>query len=109
MSNFFRLKIAAYERRNNELIFDYTQFDKQTVQLFLDAVYKTDNVNQLGIVPLLKLIEFLKSEGKNMFSGTVFSSSDKFSLGSGLTTFNQWSRLHILTEDYEKKTCEKVL
>ena len=73
MSNFFRLKVAAYERRNDELIFDYTQFDKATVQLFLDVVYKIDNLDQLGIVPLLKLAEFLKWEGKNMFSGTVLS------------------------------------
>ena len=71
VSNFFRLKIDAYERRNDELIFNYSQFDKATVQLFLDAVYKIDNVRELSIVKLLKLAEFLKWENKNMFSGSL--------------------------------------
>ena len=80
VSNLFRLKIAAYERRNDELIFNYTQFDKATVQLYLDVVYKTDSVDHLCILSLLKLAEFLKWEGKNMFSGIVLSSVDSVSI-----------------------------
>ena len=69
VSDFFRLKIAAYERRNEKLVFDYKDFDSSTVRLFLDAVYKIDVVKKLDVLSVLKLIDFLKWEGKNMFSG----------------------------------------
>ena len=74
MSNFFRLKIAAYERRNDCLMFNYTEFDKATIKLYLDTVYKVDNVDGLEIVSLLKLARFLKWEGKNIFSGRMLLS-----------------------------------
>ena len=99
MSNFFRLKIAAYERRNEDLKFNYEDFDRSTIQLFLDTVYKIDNVDQLDIVSLLKLAEFLKWEGKNVFSDSVLTYTDlsndlKF---DSLIKFVSSSSLHIET------------
>ena len=99
VSNFFRLKIAAYERRNEDLKFNYEDFDRSTIQLFLDTVYKIDNVDQLDIVSLLKLAEFLKWEGKNVFSDSVLTYTDlsndlKF---DSLIKFVSSSSLHIET------------
>ena len=99
MSNFFRLKIAAYERRNEDLKFNYEDFDRSTIQLFLDTVYKIDNVDQLDILSLLKLAEFLKWEGKNVFSDSVLTYTDlsndlKF---DSLIKFVSSSSLHIET------------
>ena len=99
VSNFFRLKIAAYERRNEDLKFNYEDFDRSTIQLFLDTVYKIDNVDQLDISSLLKLAEFLKWEGKNVFSDSVLTSTDlsndlKF---DSLIKFVSSSSLHIET------------
>ena len=99
VSNFFRLKIAAYERRNEDLKFNYEDFDRSTIQLFLDTVYKIDNVDQLDISSLLKLAEFLKWEGKNVFSDSVLTYTDlsndlKF---DSLIKFVSSSSLHIET------------
>ena len=76
VSDFFREKIGACERMNNRLEFDYTDYDKETVGFYLDVVY---NVKSSGwelepskeIFRLLKLVEFLKWEGKNLISGSV--------------------------------------
>ena len=76
VSDFFREKISACERMKNCLEFDYTDFDKGTVDFFLDTVYNIKCSEwQLDpckeILRLLKLVEFLKWEGKNMVSGIV--------------------------------------
>ena len=61
---------------NNQLEFDYTDFDKETLKLFLDTVYNV-SFRDWPLAPskeifrLLKLVEFLKWEGKNMISGSV--------------------------------------
>ena len=64
---------------NNLLEFDYGDFDKETIQLYLDTIYKIDSISMLNppekIFKLLKLAEFLKWEGKNMVSGTVLGFS----------------------------------
>ena len=72
---------------NNLLEFDYTDFDKETIQLYLETIYKVDKASDASspkkrskqIFKLLKLVEFLKWEGKNMVS------------------------------DFEKNTCQAVL
>ena len=58
---------------NNLLEFDYTDFEKNTIKFYLDTIYKDNDKWEENrserILKLLKLVEFLKWEGKNVVSG----------------------------------------
>ena len=75
VSDFYREKISACERMNNLLEFDYTDFEKNTIKFYLDTIYKDNDKWEENrsdrILKLLKLVEFLKWEGKNMISGNA--------------------------------------
>ena len=62
-SEFFSDKARACKRMNNDLKFNYIQFSKQTVQLFLDLLHGLE-VTYLTRCEMLKLIKFLTYEGK---------------------------------------------
>ena len=62
-SEFFSKKIVGFKSLNNELIFDYKLFSKETVKLFLDLIHGLAIVN-LKRSDVLQLIKFLTFEGK---------------------------------------------
>ena len=62
-SEFFNEKVLGCQRLNNELKFDYKNFAKETVNVFLDLIHGIAVVN-LKRWQLLDLLKFLTFEGK---------------------------------------------
>ena len=69
LSDYFSQKIKGFDKCNNEHKFDYTQYNHETIKLFLDLIHSINVLN----VPIGRLVElqgFLSFEGK---TGLVFS------------------------------------
>ena len=62
-SEFFNEKAEGCKSLNNDLTFDYKDFSKETVRLFLDLIHGLAVVN-LKRWDVLELIKFLTFEGK---------------------------------------------
>ena len=63
-SGFFSHKLEACQRFNNKLEFDYSEYSKACIKLFLDGLHglRMENVSR---ETLLELLNFLKFEGKS--------------------------------------------
>ena len=62
-SEFFSIKVAASEKMGNDSIFDYTNYKKQTIRLYLDALHGLP-IESIELVDGLELMRFLCYEGK---------------------------------------------
>ena len=62
-SEFLSTKVAGSKKMGNDYIFDYTNYKKQTIRLYLDALHGLP-IESLELVDGLELMRFLCYEGK---------------------------------------------
>ena len=62
-SDFFSNKVAGADRMGNDFSFDYTNYTKQTLRLFLDTLHGIP-IESIELVAGLELMRFLCYEGK---------------------------------------------
>ena len=104
VSDFFDQKIKGFEQLQNPLVFDYTEFKLTTIQKFLNEVYNVGHDPELKSkkfkwAELIELVKFLKSEGKNMVSGSEW----KCWLSALQAT------IFYSLVDFEKNYCENIV
>ena len=64
LSDFFSVKVKGFDRFGNELKFDYTQYNQETIKLFLDLLHGI-SAQDVSLEKLVELYAFLAYEGKN--------------------------------------------
>ena len=63
LSDYFSNKIKGFDNCDNEHKFDYTQYNRETIKLFLDLIHGI-KVSDVPINRLVELLGFLSYEGK---------------------------------------------
>ena len=63
LSDYFSEKIKGFDNCDNEHKFDYTQYNHETIKLYLDLIHGI-NVSNVPIDRLVELLGFLSFEGK---------------------------------------------
>ena len=62
-SEFFSHKISGFEKLKQNLTFDYTDYKRVTIRIFLDALHGLQT-EEIGLIEALELMRFLCFEGK---------------------------------------------
>ena len=64
---FIASEVSGYSNslQGNQLVFDYTKFEKRVVRLYLDYVYGIEGcLEDLELPALLELVQFVAHDGK---------------------------------------------
>jgi len=68
-SDFFCEKVDAFDKLKNDYEFDYTNFSKQAIKVFIDLLHHIDiEIERLELNVILEILFFLHCEGKTAIS-----------------------------------------